>query len=108
MLSKKTFVGAIESIEKQMKLDCELNHQLAKMDNMSSLWLTDKMMGVVTLILDEVMGCEKIEHVGTDIDYFMYEHNFGKRKSPFCEIGKKKIYVKNASQLYDYINKGKK
>jgi len=106
MLSKKTFVDAIEKIEAQMKLDSDLNHQLAKMDSMSSLWLSDKMLDLAIQLINESMALEKNEFVGTDVDFYLFEHK--NKKKPFVEINKKKIYVKNALQLYDYINKGKK
>ena len=56
--------------------------------------------------LNTMFGLEENEYYGTDIDYFIYELNFGKDYEPGCVTDDDvEIDFSTAETLYDYLIK---
>jgi hypothetical protein len=124
MLTKQTFVFAIESIEKQYNKDKQVAELLAKAfpESSSANMLYDNhyLNNALLLVLQEQMeGINKEQSQAINkgdyrnghswIEWFCFETNFGKESNRLKAYDKDKnvIPLSNASQLYDFLVKEK-
>ena len=105
LISKKEFVIIIE----QLKVAYEFQNKIYDLYNSyfletpESLNLED----TVIKILNKVFDLKSDGYIGTDLDYFCYELEYGKKWEPGCittEEGKD-IDISTAEKLYDYITR---
>lgn len=104
-LSKEEFVKVINEIERQFKFRDALNEVYEDYDG-AAPWepsgiLVDKMVHLLNVMFD----LEETATFGSDIEFFIFELDFG-RNPDNLHIGEKdgnKIYISSAEELYDWI-----
>lgn len=105
MISKEEFVNKIEHIKKIFDMEDDLNDWIRKYSDggwciFEPIWnIVDDYIKILT---DEI--CGKQDYTVDDIDYFVYELEFGKQWKPgmICE-NDKDIDWSTAEKLYDYM-----
>lgn len=98
MISKKQF--------------CDIMHKLethrAKIDVLEDVFGVVLEMGtledVVVDLLNELMGLEETKEFGSDIDFFVYELDFGEKwNEDSIKVDGKSVDISTAEKLYDFI-----
>ena len=97
MISKKSFVKAIDAIRKtDIKLDTDIKNRDLRM-SFCEYSLQDEMIS----LLESAMAIPVDKVYGSIISWWIYETRFGKKKLAIKEDNKK-IYLKTPEALYDY------
>lgn len=112
IIPKGLFVGIINLIKSQIEEDERITSALgviSSKDNYPPIYNT-LMIDHLIFLLNNVMKLEKNEYVGTDIDWWIWETNFGNIEQSMRTIThKNKEYdIKTSSDLYDWIIESKK
>ena len=104
-LSKEEFVKVINEIERWFKFRDALNEVYGDYDG-EAPWdpsgiLVDKMVHLLNVMFD----LEETITFGSDIDYFIFELDFGRNPDDLYieEKNGNKIYISSAEELYDWI-----
>lgn len=104
-LSKEEFVKVINEIERQFKFRDALNEVYEDYDGTApwdpSSVLIDKMVHLLNVMFD----LEETATFESDIDYFIFELDFGRNPDDLYieEKDGNKIYISSAEELYDWI-----
>ena len=109
MISKQTFIKTIEYVKNILEVECSLNKEL-KHSNVfvdSEVYIET---APITDLLAESIGLKK-NKFGTDLDYWVYECDFGRTFKTGDIIDKNlghnhKYYkpkLDTAEELYDYL-----
>lgn len=98
MLSKKEFVKAINNIQETMKF-------MNKFENLLGCTINkDFCISETIFLLEKLMNAPLNHTFGSDIQYFIFELNFGKSyKEGMIKDGEKIIDFSTAGKLYDYL-----
>lgn len=110
-MNKELFIGAIEAIQKQVKLDIEVSKHLGKAfpDTFEANllpknhFLQNALIHVLQVEMNDLQLCE---HGQSWIEWFCFETDFGNesyRLQAFDE-NKQPIKMDNAGDLYDFLN----
>jgi hypothetical protein len=105
-LNKKEFVELMKSLKELDDKDTEFSKQIS--DNFDCVALryvpTDKYTSIIISLLNKMYNLKSYEHIGTDIEYFIYELDWGKNyKDGSVSDGDKNIDLSTPDKLYDYI-----
>ncbi len=114
MISKEKFVSYIKFIEnldvKEIKLQKGLEACFGK-ENVGHIFVFNEVVPKMIEMLCDLMEIEynKDSHIGDDIQYFIYELDFGKIPCAkhAIECGDKSWDLSTAEKLYDYILESK-
>lgn len=104
-MTKEKFVEIINDIKKLHKYEedlyalnrsyeyCEVDFQFPTLED------------IVVTLLEEIFQCTIDEHVGSDISYFIYDLDFGKKWKPGLITDKdgNDVDYSTAEKLYDYL-----
>lgn len=106
MITRKTFIESIKNIRKRIELETQLHDIIRKLEE-----LRDMDSHIQSLAEDLELPTNTV--IGNDIAYYCFERQFDGSSAPFATVvkgkRKKKIYIKNAGELYDFLTrKGKK
>lgn len=103
-MKKETFVQAINTIEKQMKLDVEISESLGRAFPNAH---TANLLPENHIIIEAFMDLLRDEMDDKDdwIGWFCYEIDFGERSDNLgaFDMDGNKIKIENAEDLYDMI-----
>ena len=105
MISKETFIKCIEFIKRKREQQEKLSNALQELDNFNDpTCVFNEYEDMLISLLNEAMKLPCDEFFGTDLDYFIYELDFGR------EIGKLDedcaLYgIDSSDKLYDYLIK---
>ena len=102
-LSKKQFCTAVRVYQSMQEEEREITSALGIVEWKPSDWIND-----YYEFLTEMCELEEDPRIGTDLDWFVYETDFGRRKD-YCQVyeetsGKTWI-IETPEALYDYIVK---
>lgn len=114
MISKEKFVRYINFIkildDKESKLQDGLQECFGK-ENVGCIFVFNEVVPKMIEMLCDLMEIEynKAPYIGDDIQYFIYELEFGKSKCAkhAIECGDKSWDLSTAEKLYDYILESK-
>ena len=106
MISRSSFKKAIEYIKYRDEVDFEIRTVLQKLDNDNSLFTSTGYQDMLIKVLNESFKLKACDLTGTDIDYFIYELDYGKKwkKGTYIDNGKD-VRLKTIDDLYDVIIK---
>lgn len=111
IISKELFIETINSIEKQLKFDWENSDKLNAVYN--SMFIEPYDNGLLLNQLLKILNYnfdidnDKCEN-GTDIEYFIYELDFGKKYTDGCySIHDENISLATAEDLWNLLNRKK-
>ena len=110
MISKEKFVKYINFIkeleDKEWKLQSCLQDCFGK-ENVGSIFVFNEVVPKMIEMLCDLMEIEynRDPHIGDDIQYFIYELNFGKSEDAVeaITVDRKTYDLSTAEKLYDYI-----
>lgn len=110
MINKQQFVNIINQLEQGYKNQDILNKAMKNLcEDSYGFYPITKFTDIVIDLLNNMFELETDNVVGTDIDYFIYELNFGKDWKPgYVQENGEDIDLSSADKLYDYIIKDKK
>ena len=108
IISKELFIETINSIENQLKLDWENSDKLSEVyHSYVEPYDNSLLLNQLLSILNYNFGIDKnkCEH-GTDIEYFIWELDFGKKYSEGCySIHGESIPLATAEDLWNLLNR---
>ena len=108
MISKKEFLQAIKNIQEHNEMLDKLR-KVAPTLTMGIVNLIENLQDTAIRLLELNCGLDPDIDYGTEISWWIYETNFGKKKSMNkIWIGKKKYILDTAEDLYDFITMDKK
>lgn len=105
ILSKEEFVSIINQLEQEEIIQDNLNKTMNKLnpDFYNQFYPLDKSHDTILKLLSKIFDLEEYDY-GTDIDYYIYELEYGKRAEEFKFDDLGKTWVLNSPEiLYDYI-----
>ena len=107
MLSKETFVKAMNELIRARDYQEELNNFFEAHCSDGYLYQPDCSDSLV-IVLEEAMNQEPKDDGLTDIAYFCYELEYGRKYKPGCykDDNGKDIDISTPELLYDYITSG--
>lgn len=110
MITKEEFVEIIERLRETNDIIAKINKLVheskeAKMNdymNVGQLMICHE--DIVVKLLGKLMNLEYIEHIGTELSWWIYETDYGRdKKRNWIEINGKKIKIATAEKMYDYL-----
>lgn len=99
-ITKEEFCKVMDKIQKTWEWECKIDDALGAVIDMPDL------SDVVIDLLNKLLGIEYDEHdpIDSDISYFCWELDFGKKWTPESLIvDDKSIDISTAENLYDYL-----
>ena len=108
MISKKDFVRIINKLKDANDLQIKEHELLRKhSDNLDGMNVGSLMIiheGIVVELLNKIMNLPKIEHIGTELEWWLYETDYGRNVGyNWVEIHGARIVIDSAEKLYDYL-----
>lgn len=105
MLSKKTFVEAIEKLKAMEDAEQALYDASDSCVRLYEWKPYSDLLEIYVKLLEEAMKVEIDERYGSDISYFIYELEFGKKWKPnyVTDSNGNSIDMSTAEKLYDYL-----
>ncbi len=108
MLSKEEFVNIIDTLrkydEREEKL-CKAMNEISP-DFIVDFYPLSEYKTIIIRLLEKEMNAEQLDEVyGSDIQYFIYDLDYGIKWKPDSIIGKDgtSIDISTAEKLYDYL-----
>jgi len=100
-LTKEQFCNAVETYERMLNEEDEL----AQMLNVNPEWKIMEWIGNYYNLLSDLCELEESPYYGTDLDWFCYETDFGKRKDLNKVVLDNGIVwtIESPEILYDFI-----
>lgn len=108
LLTKEEFCEYINFIKARVEAEDKINDLFTEEFSDSIFTPYGKCIDKIVSLLSKIMRCEAIDAWGTtDIDYFIYELDFGKRWPEYCvyDENEKPIPMSTPEELYDYLIK---
>ena len=105
-MDKKTFVGLLEGLKKQMEHDEKCNALLEQVfpDAYCVFWDNSAIEEAVIVALEEAMNDKEVDGGGGLVRYFVYELDFGADSDRKKIIdGSEEICLKTPENLFDYL-----
>lgn len=99
-ITKEEFCKVMDKIQKTWEWKCKIDDALGAVIDMPDL------SDVVIDLLNKLLGIENDEHdlINSDISYFCWELDFGKKWTPESLIvDGKSIDISTVENLYDYL-----
>lgn len=111
MISKNKFVKIINTLKDYSKRQENLNKAMDALSNAygeafsNSFYPLNKYESIIIDLLNMEFNLKSNEYVGTDLDYFVYELNYGKQYKPGCiqDANGTNIDISTPGKLYDYL-----
>ena len=104
-LIKEEFVNAVNCYEEMTKAE----QQMADALGMTTCeWEPFKFVSNYYDLLSQVCELPEDSVMGTDLDYYCFEKNFGKDGCKIYSSAAGEVEIHNASELYDFIMKSYK
>lgn len=107
MISKERFVEYMSAIKKAEDKEREFDKALRNLnrDNEGIALIYSDEITVMTKMVCDLMDIEynSQDYYGDDIQYFIYECDWGKNDMAIIETDGKEIHLKTIEDLYDYI-----
>ena len=102
MISKKTFIETIETIEKQYRQESAIGVLLEDMTGYEHFFdVSNNVVAALLKVLEEIFE----DTTCGWISWWIYEKDFGKKNLKAVMANKKGIKLKTAGQLYDFLIK---
>lgn len=108
LLTKKEFCEYINFIKARVEAEDKINDLFTEEFSDSIFLPYGRCIDKIVSLLSKIMRCEAIDAWGTnDIDYFIYEMNFGKRWPEYTvyDENEKPIPMSTSEEFYDYLIK---
>lgn len=114
MITKEEFIEIIDRLRETNDIIAKINKLVheskeAKMNDymdVGSIMICHE--DIVVKLLGKLMNLEYIEHIGTELSWWIYETDYGRNKKfNWVEINGKKIKIATAEKLYDYLMEAK-
>lgn len=108
LLTKEEFCEYINFIKARVEAEDKINDLFTEEFSDSIFLPYGKCIDKIVSLLSKIMRCEAIDAWGTnDIDYFIYEMNFGKRWPEYTvyDENEKPIPMRTPEEFYDYLIK---
>ena len=103
MISKKTFVDAVNELKRAYDYQEGLNQYFKNNDVDGYVFQPDCSMALISVI-EEDMNLPIDDRIGSDLSYFCYELDFGRRYRPGdVTEGGRDVDFSSAESLYDYL-----
>ena len=104
-LTKFEFCNAVDMFEEMCRQESEIQEMLGISD---PEWVPGKWIGAFYELLTDASEVEEDPNYGTDLDWFCFDTNFGK-KEDYCKVYDKDTgitwTIKTPDILYDYITR---
>lgn len=105
MISKETFVAAIRDLQRAWDYQEGLNAYF-KSSGVDGYVFQPDCSNMVIKLLDEAMNLAVDEQVGSDVSYFCYELDFGRKfKLGDVKVDGVDVDFSTPEALYDYLTK---
>ena len=104
-LSKEEFVKVINELEKRVRFEVSLEELYNDFGGSAPWSPNGRLMDEIIHTLNVMFDLEETSTYGSDIDYFVYDLDFGQNPDDLYiedEEGNK-TYLTTAEELYDYI-----
>jgi len=112
MLSKDKFVSIMKKMEAQESIDSKISKAVSEaFDCWAVSYNHGRLTSTILELLSEIFDIPNRDLLGeNDIEYFMYELDYGKKWKPgmITEKDGTDIDFSDAGKLYDYLTKEKK
>lgn len=108
LLTKEEFCEYINFIKARVEAEDKINDLFTEEFSDSIFLPYGRCIDKIVSLLSKIMRCEAIDAWGTnDIDYFIYEMNFGKRWPEYTvyDENEKPIPMSTPEEFYDYLIK---
>lgn len=103
MLSRETFVKAINEIKRAWDYQEDLNKFFSAHKADGYIYQPD-CADVLIMVIEDAMGLERDADGMTDVSWFVYEMDFGRNfKMGDLVVDGKEVDVSDAEKLYDYV-----
>ena len=108
MITKELFIETIKSIENQQKIDYEISDKLTEVyHSYVEPYDNSLLLNQLLSILNYNFSVDKIAD-GTDIEYFIWELDFGKKYTDGCyTVYGENIPLATAEDLWNLLNRKK-
>ena len=104
LLSKKVFIEAIEKLQKMWEAEQKLYECSDSMIHLFEWKPYSELIDMYVKVLENSLGVEIDDRLGSVISYFIYDLDFGKDYKPGSYIDNgKDIDLSTAEKLYEYI-----
>lgn len=97
-LNKRQFCTAVDTFREMLEQDDKYRELL----HVNPEWAPSEWIGNYYTFLSNLCGLEEDIYVGTTLDWFCFETNFGKRNNTIFD-GSKTWRIESPEILYDYI-----
>jgi len=108
MMNKDKFVTILKRMEEQEKIDLDFAEAVSKaFDCFAVSYNNGRLSRIVVDLLNDIFDLSKTAEYGSDIEYFMYELDYGKKWKTGMITDKdgNDIDFSTAEKLYDYLTK---
>lgn len=108
LLTKEEFCKYINFIKDRIEAEDKINNLFTEEFSDSIFMPYGKCIDKIVSLLSKIMRCEDIDAYGTtDIDYFIYELDFGKKWPEYSAYDEHDapIPMRTPEELYDYLIK---
>lgn len=112
MISKEKFCEILKKLEEAEQQDNKFSLSISEFFDCTALRYvpTDSYTRIILDLLNEMFNLESYEYIGTDLEYFIYELDWGKRwhSGIITEKDGTDIDISSADKLYDYLMNNQK
>jgi hypothetical protein len=112
MISKEKFCKILKELEEAEQQDNKFSLSISEFFDCTALRYvpTDSYTRIIVDLLNEMFDLESYEHIGTDLEYFIYDLDWGKKWKSGIITDKDgtDIDISTADKLYDYFIESKK
>lgn len=105
MITKEMFINCMNTLEKYQNLECNIFDVTNGAVNLLEINELQDLLSAYTLLLAYCTKCEYDKWTGTDVDYFIYETEFGKKSDKYfiTEKDGTEWHWKDAEDFWNYL-----
>lgn len=107
MITKESFIAILDAIRTQSKQDDKNGDLLTLISdpaeqNYKVIFSTPIIQELINILSNE-MKCQSTDSVGTDIEYWIYEAEYGEKFDKMWRKDGSEVSIKTAGELYDWL-----
>ena len=105
MITKEMFINCMNTLEKYQNLECNIFDVTNGAVNLLEINELQDLLSAYILLLAYCTKCEYDKYTGTDVDYFIYETEFGKKSDKYFITDKDgtEWHWEDAEDLWNYL-----